>query len=103
MKDIQSSLKEKRSFSPKESIKKNANLKAHDLEQYTENLRSDPNKFWGELANRELHWFKPFKEVLDWSNPPFAKWFQGGKTNISFNWRNYIYGRNHFSNGKTCG
>ena len=34
---------------------------------------------------KELHWFKPFESVLNWSNPPFAKWFEGGKTNVSFN------------------
>src|SRR5204862_7596655 len=31
------------------------------------------------------HWFKPFTKVLDCSNPPFAKWFVGGTTNVSFN------------------
>ncbi len=33
----------------------------------------------------ELHWFKKWDTVLDWSNPPFAKWFVGGKINISYN------------------
>ena len=39
--------------------------------------------FWGELAG-ELHWFKPYSKVLEW-NEPFAKWFVGGQTNVSFN------------------
>ena len=46
---------------------------------------SDPETFWRDAALKELHWFKPFENVLDWSNPPFAKWFDGGKTNVSFN------------------
>src|SRR3982750_2024229 len=45
---------------------------------------NDPEKFWGELAEKELHWFKKWAAVLDW-NSPFAKWFAGGKTNISYN------------------
>ena len=45
---------------------------------------ADPEKFWAEQA-RNLHWFSPWKQVLDWSNPPFARWFIGGKTNIAYN------------------
>ena len=32
----------------------------------------------------ELHWFKPYNKVLQW-DMPFAKWFVGGQTNISYN------------------
>ncbi len=39
--------------------------------------------FWGRMA-AELHWFEPFTKVLQWDEP-FAKWFVGGKTNISYN------------------
>jgi acetyl-CoA synthetase len=39
--------------------------------------------FWGKLAS-ELHWFKPYKKVLQWDEP-FAKWFVGGETNVSYN------------------
>jgi acetyl-CoA synthetase len=46
---------------------------------------ANPELFWAELAQQELHWFKPWDTVLDWSNPPFAKWFNGGKINISYN------------------
>ncbi|MHB8736073.1 MAG: AMP-binding protein, partial [Terriglobales bacterium] len=44
----------------------------------------DPETFWGDLARQELHWFQPFTTVLDWK-PPFAKWFVGGRTNVSYN------------------
>jgi acetyl-CoA synthetase len=44
---------------------------------------ADIEKFWGKLAG-ELHWFKPYGKVLEW-NEPFAKWFVGGQTNVSYN------------------
>jgi acetyl-CoA synthetase len=44
---------------------------------------ADIEAFWGKLAS-ELHWFKPFSKVLEWSEP-FAKWFVGGQTNASYN------------------
>ena len=40
--------------------------------------------FWANQA-RNLHWHKPFTKTLDWSNPPFAKWFDDGKLNASYN------------------
>ncbi len=43
----------------------------------------DIEAFWGKLAS-ELHWFEPFTKVLEW-NEPFAQWFVGGKTNVSYN------------------
>ena len=33
----------------------------------------------------KLDWFEPWDEVLDWSDPPYAKWFVGGKLNVSYN------------------
>ncbi len=44
---------------------------------------SDVEKFWGSMGN-ELHWFKPYSKVLEW-NEPYAKWFVGGETNVSYN------------------
>ena len=40
--------------------------------------------FWGEQAQL-LHWHKPYEQVCDYSNPPFAKWFAGGQTNLCYN------------------
>jgi acetyl-CoA synthetase len=44
----------------------------------------DPESFWAERAG-ELEWFRQWDKVLDDSNPPFFKWFVGGKTNIIHN------------------
>ena len=40
--------------------------------------------FWSEQANL-IDWHRPFEQVLDYSNPPFAKWFVGGETNLCHN------------------
>src|SRR5207253_134383 len=45
---------------------------------------SDPQTFWASQACL-IDWQTPFAEVLDNSNPPFCKWFVGGKTNLCHN------------------
>ena len=45
---------------------------------------SDPEGFWGEQAGL-IDWHKPYGKVLDYSRPPFAKWFVGGETNLCHN------------------
>ncbi len=44
----------------------------------------DREGFWGEQASL-IHWHKPFTKVLDYSKPPFARWFVGGETNLCYN------------------
>jgi acetyl-CoA synthetase len=46
--------------------------------------KANPEAFWEEFARKELHWFEPFTKTLEWKTP-FAKWFVGGKTNVSYN------------------
>jgi len=45
---------------------------------------TDREAFWAEQA-RELHWHTPFTQVLDWTTPPFAKWFADGALNVAYN------------------
>jgi acetyl-CoA synthetase len=71
---------EERHFDPPEDFAKNANVKADVYEE----ADRDRLAFWGKQAER-ITWAEPFTEVLDWSNPPFAKWFVGGKLNASYN------------------
>ena len=47
------------------------------------NAESDFISFWN-LEAKKLFWFKTWSKTLDW-NPPFAKWFVGGKINASYN------------------
>jgi acetyl-CoA synthetase len=49
-----------------------------------EEARRDPERWW-ETQAAELDWFEPWHQALDWSNPPFAKWFVGGRLNASVN------------------
>jgi len=44
----------------------------------------DREGFWGEQAQL-IDWHKPFDQVCDYTNPPFAKWFAGGETNLCHN------------------
>ncbi|MBD1841687.1 acetate--CoA ligase [Coleofasciculus sp. FACHB-501] len=82
---IESILQEKRLFQPPAEFSQKAHIKSlEEYQQLYDRAKADPQKFWAELAEQELHWFQKWDTVLDWQ-PPFAKWFVGGKTNISYN------------------
>jgi acetyl-CoA synthetase len=68
-------------FDPPEEFKAHALLT--DPAVYEEAERDW--KGWWEKQARELHWFEEWDQVLDDSNPPFYKWFVGGKLNASYN------------------
>ena len=83
---IESVLQEQRVFDPPADVSAKARISS--LEAYralADGARQDPDSFWGDAARKELHWFEPFHTVLDWSDAPFARWFEGGTTNLSFN------------------
>lgn len=46
---------------------------------------ADPTGWWANQAEELLHWDTPFQTVLDDGNPPFYKWFTGGRLNASYN------------------
>src|SRR4051794_23076521 len=71
---------EERHFDPPEELAKNANVTADAYDE----ADKDRVAFWGRQAER-ISWAKPFDEVLDWSNPPFAKWYVGGRLNAAYN------------------
>lgn len=73
-------LKEDRRFEPPAEIAENANLKADAYDQ----AAADREGFWAEQAER-LDWAQKWDRVLDWDDPPFAKWFVGGKLNAAYN------------------
>ena len=82
--DITSVLKERRVFKPKPIFSKLAYVKSlRQYERMAKKAEKDPKAFWAKMA-KELDWFKSWKKVLEW-NPPFAKWFVGGRINVSFN------------------
>ncbi|MBI2950127.1 MAG: acetate--CoA ligase [Verrucomicrobia bacterium] len=82
---ITSVLHEKRVFPPPKAFSQQAHIQslAQYRKLYNESVKA-PEKFWGKRAKDELVWFKPWKKVLQWK-APFAKWFLGGKLNVSAN------------------
>ena len=72
--------REERRFDPPAEIAEHANLK----EEAYERAQKDPEAFWAEQAER-LSWGKKWDRVLDWDDPPFAKWYVGGTLNASYN------------------
>ncbi|HSF33677.1 MAG TPA: acetate--CoA ligase [Candidatus Tectomicrobia bacterium] len=82
--DIESVLKEERVFAPAKEFSGKAQIKSlPEYEKIYQQAHDDPEGFWASMA-KELDWFKPWEKVLEW-NPPFAKWFVGGRTNIAHN------------------
>ncbi|MGW2084670.1 acetate--CoA ligase [Streptomyces sp. NPDC001880] len=73
-------LKEERRFAPPADLAAHANVKAEAYEQ----AKADRLGFWAEQARR-LTWATEPTETLDWSNPPFAKWFADGSLNVAYN------------------
>ena len=74
-------LLEVETFDPPDGFRESALLK--DPSVY-EQAASDPEGWWERQAE-ELHWFEKWDRVLDDSNPPFYKWFVGGRLNVSYN------------------
>ena len=73
-------LLEVKRFPPSEAFREQALLK--DPAIY-EQAAADPEAWWSTQAE-QLHWFKAPEQVLDDSEPPFYKWFLGGKLNVSY-------------------
>ncbi|NHD19211.1 MULTISPECIES: acetate--CoA ligase [Actinopolyspora] len=73
-------LEENRTFPPTAEFAANANATAELYAKADE----DRLGFWAEQARR-LQWDTEWDQVLDWSNPPFAEWFVGGRLNVAHN------------------
>ncbi|BEL10338.1 acetate--CoA ligase [Actinoplanes sichuanensis] len=71
---------ETRQFPPPADLAANANVQADAYQEAAD----DRLAFWAKQAER-LAWSKPWDQILDWSNPPFAKWFVGGELNLAYN------------------
>ena len=77
---IEALLKEGRKFPPPKAFAKTARVRSAAI--YRE-ARRNPVRFWERQA-RELRWLKPWRKALEWKLP-YAKWFIGGKLNVSDN------------------
>ena len=77
-------MQEHRLFPPSKEFSAQAHLKSREeYDRLYKQSIDKPEEFWSGMA-KELHWFKPWEKVLQW-DLPFAKWFVGGKTNLSYN------------------
>jgi acetyl-CoA synthetase len=72
--------REERRFEPPAELAEHANVK----EEAYARAAADPEAFWAEQAER-LDWAQKWDRVLDWDDPPFAKWFVGGRLNAAYN------------------
>jgi acetyl-CoA synthetase len=79
-KNVSALLDERRTFPPSAEFKQSASW--NDPGIY-DRAAKDPEGFWAEQA-KNLDWFTPWQRVLDW-NAPWAKWFVGGKLNVTYN------------------
>jgi len=77
---IETLLDEQRRFPPAQSFKAHAHVR--DTSPY-EHARRDLEGYWADWA-KQLEWSRPWDRVLEWK-PPHAKWFLGGKLNVSVN------------------
>ena len=82
---LETVLRENRRFSPSEKFRERSHIGSLEAYQklYAESIE-DPEGFWGKIAE-ELHWFSGWDKVLNSKDAPFFKWFENGKTNISYN------------------
>ncbi len=84
MADIESVLNEVRVFDPPAAFQERAHIKSlAEYRRLYERSVSDPEGFWAEQAEA-LTWERKWERVLDWT-PPFARWFVGGRLNLSVN------------------
>tara|TARA_Y100000588_G_C14276268_1_gene934479 strand:- start:1107 stop:3071 length:1965 start_codon:yes stop_codon:yes gene_type:complete len=82
---IESILKETRRFDPPEAFVSNSSLTVESLARLKEEANDNYERFWAELAQKEIEWFTQFSEILDESQAPNYKWFADGELNASYN------------------
>ena len=74
---IETMFLEERRYPPPEDFAAQANAQPDIYER-------DFDEFWETEGRERVTWFEPFTELLDWQ-PPYAKWYVGGKLNVCFN------------------
>ncbi len=74
----------KQIFNPNPEHAAHAAIKSMDEYWELQNkAKSDYEGFWGDYAKEKIDWFKPFDTVLNESEAPFYKWFEGGQLNVA--------------------
>jgi acetyl-CoA synthetase len=84
-KDISSVLQEKREFPPSAAFRKQATIKAAQLQGMYDKAAEDYVGFWADLAVANIEWHRPFTVPLDDVRAPNYRWFTDGQLNVSYN------------------
>jgi acetyl-CoA synthetase len=85
MSELKSLTNDNRLFKPTKKFVDNANLDAKKFEALNKQASKNYPGFWAKLAEKHIHWHKPFTKTLNDSKAPFFKWFEDGKLNVSYN------------------
>jgi acetyl-CoA synthetase len=85
IKDIESVLRETRSFAPPAPFAARARLKSKDVSALRRRAETDYVGFWADMAREHLQWHRPFTRVFDDSAAPNYRWFTDGELNVSAN------------------
>ena len=102
MADIESLLTEKRTFKPSPEFTKSANWNKRTVDELRKLGAKNPERFWARMAKENVSWFTPWKKILQWK-PPTAKWFVGGKLNVSYNCLDrHLVGKNAWRRNKAA-
>ena len=86
-KNIEVLMAENRTFPPTKEFSEKAHIKSlAEYEKIYKRSVEDPEGFWGEMAEKQLTWYKKWDKVLDYDFvKPEINWFKGGKINASYN------------------
>ncbi len=86
-KNIEVLMAENRTFPPAKEFSARAHISSFaEYEEIYRRSVEDPDGFWGEMAEKQLTWYKKWDKVLEYDfTKPEIKWFQGGKLNVSYN------------------
>ena len=79
-----SEIEKKPVFKPNKEFAKTARIKNMcEYQELQDYAKEDYEGFWGGYAKEKINWIEPFHNVLDESDFPFVKWFEGGKLNVA--------------------
>ena len=85
MSKLNSSILNSKLYFPSAEFVQQANLQQPEYDLLCKKANDDYLAFWQDLARDKITWQSPFTSVLNQSNAPFYKWFEGGMLNVSYN------------------
>lgn len=71
-------------YSPHDALRAQAYIRSMDEYEQLVREAAHPEDYWAQLANTYIDWFSPYTTVLNESEAPFYRWFEGGTLNASY-------------------